>query len=33
MDCSPSLISTGHGEPAVSAPRYPDRQPDGSLDR
>lgn len=33
LDCSLSLISTWHGEPAVSAPRYPDRQPDGSLDR
>jgi hypothetical protein len=32
LDCSLSLISTWHGEPRVSAPRFPDRTSDGLLD-
>ena len=33
LDCSLSLMSTWHGEPVVSAPRFPDRKPDGTLDQ
>jgi hypothetical protein len=33
LDCSLSLISTWHGEPQVSAPRFPDRHADGTLDK
>lgn len=32
LDCSLSLISTWHGEPRVSAPRFPDRSVKGQID-
>ena len=33
LDCSLSALSSFHGDPTVSAPRFPDRLPDGSIDR
>ena len=32
LDCSMAAIATYHGNPTVSAPRTPDRRPDGSID-
>lgn len=33
LDCSVAAIATWHGHPTVSAPRFPDRRSDGTLDR
>ncbi|WKG03650.1 toxin glutamine deamidase domain-containing protein [Mycolicibacterium sp. HK-90] len=33
LDCSLSALSSFRGDPTVSAPRYPDRLPDGSIDK
>ncbi|MBI3224605.1 MAG: hypothetical protein HYZ39_06070 [Mycolicibacterium cosmeticum] len=33
LDCSLSALSSFRGDPTVSAPRFPDRLPDGGIDR